>query len=82
MEISMQVWVIAGSVVAATLAVLVVVTRMYRLDSFDVLRPEETQATVALLMTLSEAKQHGEVYAALAPAVDRFHAQSEEDRLG
>jgi len=53
-----------------------------RLDDFDVLRPQEVEATVALLLVGSDAKGHGRVYAALDPAVERFWALSEEDRLG
>jgi len=51
-----------------------------RLDDFDVLRPEETEATVALLLA-GDAKSHGKVYAALDPAVERFTSLVEEDRL-
>jgi type I restriction enzyme R subunit len=53
-----------------------------RLDDFDVLRVEEVEATVALLLTQPELKTHGEVYALLDHAVERFKALSEEDRLG
>jgi type I restriction enzyme R subunit len=53
-----------------------------RLDQFDVLRPEEVEATVALLLTITGPKDHGRVYALLDPAVERFKALSEEDRLG
>ncbi|MDA8062843.1 MAG: type I restriction endonuclease subunit R, partial [Actinomycetota bacterium] len=52
-----------------------------RLDDFDVLRPEEIEATVALLLA-GDAKAHGRVYAALDSAVERFGALGEEDRLG
>ena len=53
-----------------------------RLDGFDVLRADEVEATVALLITLTDAKDHGRVYALLDPAIDRFNALDEEDRLG
>ncbi|MCA1693389.1 MAG: DEAD/DEAH box helicase family protein, partial [Actinobacteria bacterium] len=53
-----------------------------RLDHFDVLRPDEVEATVALLVTIVDPKQHGQVYALLDPAVERFKALDEEDRLG
>jgi type I restriction enzyme R subunit len=53
-----------------------------RLDQFDVLRPEEVEATVALLLTITGPKDHGRVYALLDPAVERFKVLSEEDRLG
>jgi type I restriction enzyme R subunit len=52
-----------------------------RLDDFDVLRPEEMEATVALLLTIKDAKSHGRVYALLDPAVERFRALNEEDQL-
>jgi type I restriction enzyme R subunit len=52
-----------------------------RLDDFDVLRPEEIEATVALLLTIKDAKGHCQVYALLDPAVERFGALNEEDRL-
>ncbi len=51
-----------------------------RLDDFDVLRPEEIEATVALLLA-GDTKSHGKVYAALEPAVERFTSLVEEDRL-
>jgi type I restriction enzyme R subunit len=53
-----------------------------RLDNFDVLRPEEIPPVVELVLTISDARDHGKVYALLDPAVERFKAQSEEDRLG
>jgi type I restriction enzyme R subunit len=53
-----------------------------RLDEFDVLRPEEIEDTVKLLMSESDPKKtHGKVYALLDPAVERWQALSEEDRL-
>jgi type I restriction enzyme R subunit len=52
-----------------------------RLDDFDVLRADEIDATVAILVTISDPKGHGAVYAALDPAVERFKALSEEDLL-
>ncbi len=52
-----------------------------RLDDFDVLRVEEIEATVALLLA-ADMKSHGKVYAALDPAVERFTSLVEEDRLG
>ena len=51
-----------------------------RLDDFDVLRPDEVEAAVALLLA-GDTKNHGKVYAALDPAVERFVALGEEDRL-
>jgi type I restriction enzyme R subunit len=52
-----------------------------RLDDFDVLRPEEIEPAVALFLTITDPKQHGQVYALLDPAVERFKALGEEDRL-
>jgi type I restriction enzyme R subunit len=52
-----------------------------RLDDFDVLRDEEIEATVALLLAIKGPKDHGQVYALLDPAVERFGALDEEDRL-
>jgi type I restriction enzyme R subunit len=52
-----------------------------RLDDFDVLRPEEIEATVALLLA-GDAKSHGKVYAALDPAIERFTSLVEEERQG
>jgi type I restriction enzyme R subunit len=53
----------------------------HRLDGFDVLRPEEIQATVNVLLTISDPKQHGQVYALLDPALERYRSLAEEDRL-
>jgi type I restriction enzyme R subunit len=52
-----------------------------RLNDFDVLRPDEIEAAVALLLA-GDTKSHGRVYAALDPAVERFADLAEEDRLG
>ena len=52
----------------------------YRLDAFDVLRPDEIEATVAVLVTFTDAKDHGRVYAMLDPAVDRFHLLDDVDK--
>ncbi|MHB1576694.1 MAG: type I restriction endonuclease subunit R [Candidatus Dormibacteria bacterium] len=52
-----------------------------RLNDFDVLRPEEIEATVAALLASPDATTHGQVYAGLDPAVDRFSALGEEDRF-
>ncbi len=49
-----------------------------RLDEFDVLRPGEVQAAANALLT---ASGHGQVYALLDPAVERFRAMGEQDRL-
>ena len=52
-----------------------------RLNDFDVLRDEEVAAAVAELLTVKSAKSHARVHALLDPAVERFAALSEEDRL-
>jgi type I restriction enzyme R subunit len=52
------------------------------LDDYDVLRIDEVEATVALLLAITGAKDHGHVYALLDPAVERFRALGEEERLG
>lgn len=52
-----------------------------RLDQYDVLCPEEIEATVAVLVTITDPKDHGKVYALLDPAVERFKVLDEEDRL-
>jgi type I restriction enzyme, R subunit len=52
-----------------------------RLDQYDLLRPDEIEATVTVLVTIIDPKDHGKVYALLDPAVERFKALDEEDRL-
>lgn len=52
-----------------------------RLDQYDVLRVDEVEATVALLLTISDPKDHGGVYALLDPAIERFKGLEEEERL-
>lgn len=52
-----------------------------RLDQYDVLRSEELEETVSLILTLPSSKDHGKVYALLDPAVERFTVLVEEDRL-
>jgi type I restriction enzyme R subunit len=52
-----------------------------RLNDFDVLRDEEVAAAVSELLTAKSAKGHARVHALLDPAVERFDALSEEDRL-
>jgi type I restriction enzyme R subunit len=53
-----------------------------QLDQYDMLRIDEIEATVTLLVTMSESKDHGQLYALLDPAVERFKALPEEDRIG
>jgi type I restriction enzyme, R subunit len=52
-----------------------------RLDDFDVFRPDEVAAAVAVLLTVRDAKGHGRVHALLDPAVERFRALDEDTRL-
>ena len=52
-----------------------------QLEPFGVLRYDEIEATVAVLVTMSEAKDHGTIYALLDPAVERFMALTEDERL-
>jgi type I restriction enzyme R subunit len=52
-----------------------------RLDDFDVLRSEEIEAAVALLLQPKDKQSHARVHALLDPAVERFRALDEENRL-
>jgi type I restriction enzyme R subunit len=55
----------------------------HALDEFGVLWPDEVERTVALLVTTGKVA-HDRVHAALAPAVDRFHHNlddEEQDRF-
>ncbi len=54
----------------------------HRLDGFDLLRHEEIEATVAMLVTLTNDCDHGSVYALLDPAVDRFNQLDDTDKAG
>ena len=53
------------------------------LDEFDVLREEEIEAALPALLGAaeSEEKRSAEVYAALAPAKERFEGLGDEERL-
>ena len=51
-----------------------------RLDDFDVLRPDEIEGALPVLLA-PNARGHGRVYALLAPAVERFEALGEEEQL-
>jgi type I restriction enzyme R subunit len=53
-----------------------------QLDNYDLLRIDEIEATVGLLVTMSETKDHGQVYALLDPVVERFKDMPEDHRLG
>lgn len=53
------------------------------LADFDVIRPDEVEAALTVLLSDSDAKAgHGRIYALLDPAVERFDALGEDDRLG
>ncbi len=53
-----------------------------RLEDFDVLRPDEVEATVAVLVSMSAKEDHGRIYSLLGPAVERFGSLGDEDRAG
>ena len=53
-----------------------------QLDQYDMLRPDEVEAAVAMLVTFADPKDHGRVYAMLDPAVDRFKDLDEQDQAG
>jgi type I restriction enzyme R subunit len=53
----------------------------FRLDQHDVLREQEVTAAVAALLSTGAAGAHAQVYALLEPAVERFRALPEPDRL-
>ncbi len=52
------------------------------LDPFGVLWVDEVERVTALLLTMTSAKDHARIHAALQPAIDRFHALDEIDRDG
>ncbi|MDP4013427.1 MAG: DEAD/DEAH box helicase family protein, partial [Candidatus Nanopelagicales bacterium] len=52
----------------------------HQLDAFDVLRPEESEGAVALIVGTGRAGDHARIHAALSPAVDRFWALSKDDQ--
>lgn len=53
-----------------------------RLDSFDVLRPEEIEAAMPALLGAGDSKddRSAKAYAALAPAKDRFYALEDDQQ--
>ena len=51
-----------------------------QLNDWDVLRTEEIEAAVAVLVTMSGPKDHGLFYGTLSPAVDRFNALPIDDQ--
>ncbi len=53
-----------------------------RLDDFDVMRSEEIEEVVRVLLAEPSSGQHGQVYALLDLAVERFRLLDEEERLG
>jgi type I restriction enzyme R subunit len=50
------------------------------LDDWDVLRAEEIEAAVTVLISMSGPKDHGLFYGTLSPAVDRFAALATDDQ--
>jgi type I restriction enzyme R subunit len=54
----------------------------YRLDEYDVLRPDEVAAGVAEFVRLGSPKTHQMLHAWLGPPVERFYGLDEENRLG
>ena len=50
------------------------------LDPFGVLLVDEIERVTGLLLTMSSAKDHARIHAALQPAVDRFYALDEDDQ--
>lgn len=54
----------------------------HQLDEFDMIRPDEAQGAVALIMSAGSPGDHARIHAALAPAIDRFYELSEEDQAG
>ncbi len=50
------------------------------LDQFDVLRPEEVEAAVALIMGKGNLGDHGRIHAVLDPAIDRYFALSDDEQ--
>lgn len=51
-----------------------------KLEDFDVLRPDEVEAVVAVLAMFTDTNDHGRVYALMAPAVDRFKHLDEDEQ--
>ena len=51
-----------------------------RLDDWDVLRAEEIEAAVAVLVTMTGPKDHGLFYGTLSPGVERFRALGDDDQ--
>lgn len=52
----------------------------HQLDQFDVLRANEIEQTVELVMGVGKAGDHGRIHAALAPAIDRFFVLNDDDQ--
>ncbi len=50
------------------------------LDPFGVLRVDEIERVTGLLLTMTAAKDHARIHGALQPAIDRFHALSDEEQ--
>ena len=52
----------------------------HALDEYGVLRPEEVEKVATLLVAGNGDLNHARVHAALAPAIDRFHALEEDEQ--
>jgi type I restriction enzyme R subunit len=52
----------------------------HALDPFDVLRGDEVEQVVALLLGPNTTGAHGKVHAALTPSIDRFWALSDDEQ--
>ena len=52
-----------------------------QLDDFDVLRRDEIDRAVEVLMSITDPKAHGAFYALLDPAAERFHALDDENAV-
>ena len=50
-----------------------------QLDHHDVLRRDEIDRAIEVLMSITDPKAHGAFYALLDPAVERFHALDDEN---
>jgi type I restriction enzyme R subunit len=53
-----------------------------RTFEYDVIHPDDIDATVAVLLTVATKDDHGRIYSLLDPAEDRFKHLTEEDRRG
>ncbi|MGB9112037.1 MAG: DEAD/DEAH box helicase family protein [Acidimicrobiales bacterium] len=51
------------------------------LDDYDVMRIDEIEDVVKALLTSTDSSGHGALYSGLDPAIARFHALPDEDRV-